>query len=321
VQERRCIYCLEDKPTNEFNTEHVIPQAFGKFGGQSPTVDCVCERCNSRLGKELEQSFSYSSVEGFHRLAAGLKSARDFRPDLASDIDGILIREGPVAGCIADFRPSLDGTTVDLILRPQVGFAKTHDGPFQWHSPGCLPTKEQLQAEFGSSPPCVRWVGAVDDRQILAELTRKCRLVGGGEILVQNVQASVARVDVLATVTQKHIRTIAKIAFNYLAFAQRGLAYLPELNDLRRYVLAGTCSWTPIQKVVAYPADSRARLKWHAVSIRCTGNTIFGVVVPLGILRYTLLLNPVPLPLPATFASGHRFDLQTRQAKCCPLSR
>ena len=72
VQERRCIYCLEYKPSVAFNWEHVIPQAFGRFGKDSPVLDCVCELCNVHLGWELEQSSSYSSIEGVHRFVAGL---------------------------------------------------------------------------------------------------------------------------------------------------------------------------------------------------------------------------------------------------------
>lgn len=26
-----CIYCLEKKPDDQFNREHVVPEAFGKF--------------------------------------------------------------------------------------------------------------------------------------------------------------------------------------------------------------------------------------------------------------------------------------------------
>ena len=314
AHERRCVYCLEYKPSAAFNREHVIPQAFGRFGEGSPVLDCVCELCNGRLGRELEQSFSYASVEGVHRFVAGLRPASKFRIAQASDVDGVLIKEGPLAGCIADFRPSPDGISVNMVPRPQVGFGKTREGPFQWHSPGCLPSKEQLQQVFGPSPPCVQWVGAVDDRQVQAELASK-GMITSEEVLVQHVPDGTAQADVLATITQRHLRAIAKIAFNYFAFVQPGLAYLPELNDVRRYVLVGTASGNPLQSVVPRPSDSPGRLKWHAVSVGCLGTTIDAIVLPLGILEYRLALNATPLVIPATFYSLHTFDFQTHQAR------
>ena len=27
--------------------EHVIPQGFGRFGSNTPTLDCVCDDCNA----------------------------------------------------------------------------------------------------------------------------------------------------------------------------------------------------------------------------------------------------------------------------------
>jgi hypothetical protein len=29
---RRCIYCLDTKDETAFNREHVVPQAYGRFG-------------------------------------------------------------------------------------------------------------------------------------------------------------------------------------------------------------------------------------------------------------------------------------------------
>ena len=50
-----CIYCDEDDPAKFSGREHVIPQAFGTFGGQTPTLKCVCDPCNGALGRELDQ--------------------------------------------------------------------------------------------------------------------------------------------------------------------------------------------------------------------------------------------------------------------------
>lgn len=45
------IYCKQDDPTKFKGIEHVVPQAFGKFGPQTPTLECVCDDCNAHFGK------------------------------------------------------------------------------------------------------------------------------------------------------------------------------------------------------------------------------------------------------------------------------
>lgn len=291
-----------------------MPQAFGRFGEDNPVLDCVCKLCNDRLGRELEQSFAYSSIEGVHRFVAGLRPAQKFRPHQASDIGGILINEGPLSGCVADFRVSADGATVLMVPRPQVGFGKTPDGPFQWYPPDCLPAREQLQKVFGPTPPFVQWVGTVDDAKIVAELAARCTLVGG-DVHERHVPDGVAQADVLGTITKKHTRTIAKIAFNYLAFTNLGLAYLPELHDVRQFVLHGTPDWSPLRQVVPCPPNSEWRLKCHAVSVQCRGQTIVSTVITLGILKYTLVLNSLLLLIPGDFGSLHVFDIPTGKVK------
>jgi hypothetical protein len=317
VPGRRCIYCLEYKASSEFNREHVMPQALGSFEGQSPTIKCVCKCCNDHLGQELEQSFGHQSFEGTHRFVAGLRPAADFRSHLPSDIGGILFKDGPLAGSMADFRPLPDGSAVELLQRPQVGFAKTSEGPFRWYSVGNLPSREELRALFGDDTPSVRWMGRVDDQQVRSELARKCEIASSGEVLTEHLPGGVAQADVMASITQKHQRTIAKIAFAYLAFSRLEWAYLPELDETRRYVRWSGRNQSPIRSVVPCPPDSPRRMKEHEVSVEYDGSVVWATVITFGILMYRLALNTAPLMVPATLKSRHRFDLQARQAKHC----
>ena len=50
----KCIYCLEDKQPAEFDAEHVLNQAFGTYGGDTPTLHCVCQDCNKALGDAVD---------------------------------------------------------------------------------------------------------------------------------------------------------------------------------------------------------------------------------------------------------------------------
>jgi hypothetical protein len=51
----KCVYCLKEKPKTEFNTEHVIPKAFGRYENSLTLHEYqVCQECNSVFSKELE---------------------------------------------------------------------------------------------------------------------------------------------------------------------------------------------------------------------------------------------------------------------------
>lgn len=51
MQKRLCVFCNEEKTQNDFNKEHIIPDA---LGNESLIIDCVCKDCNSLLGSRID---------------------------------------------------------------------------------------------------------------------------------------------------------------------------------------------------------------------------------------------------------------------------
>src|SRR6185312_9084564 len=74
-----CIYCGDDDPANFSGREHVIPHAFGTFGAKTPTLKCVCDPCNTALGRELDQMLARETLEGLARYAQG-RLSKEMRP-------------------------------------------------------------------------------------------------------------------------------------------------------------------------------------------------------------------------------------------------
>src|ERR1700733_12300571 len=74
---RKCIYCLQGKPPEEFNKEHVLGQAWGNFKRSSAlpatTLDCVCASCNDAFGRTFELLTARGSFEGLTRYSDGLR--------------------------------------------------------------------------------------------------------------------------------------------------------------------------------------------------------------------------------------------------------
>lgn len=59
-----CIYCkLKKSKDIPFNSEHVVPKAFGKYGTCTPTIE-ICVQCNQRFGNTIDLCLSRDSYEG-----------------------------------------------------------------------------------------------------------------------------------------------------------------------------------------------------------------------------------------------------------------
>ncbi len=76
---KTCIYCKTEDQSVFKGVEHMIPQSFGKFGSDTPTLKNVCDRCNAFFAKELDQVLARDSWEGINRYKKGIKS-REQRP-------------------------------------------------------------------------------------------------------------------------------------------------------------------------------------------------------------------------------------------------
>ncbi len=74
-----CIYCRIAGDSRQFNTEHVIPRAFGRFRGAltlaRPRRYRVCSACNQRFGNSLDIGLARNSYEAYLRARSGLLSA------------------------------------------------------------------------------------------------------------------------------------------------------------------------------------------------------------------------------------------------------
>ncbi len=76
-----CIYCTTDDATHFGGVEHVIPQSFGTFGSNTPTLSCVCDRCNGYFGRSLDQNLARETLEGISRYIRSHHGPRRTRLD------------------------------------------------------------------------------------------------------------------------------------------------------------------------------------------------------------------------------------------------
>lgn len=108
-----------------FNREHVIPDAFGTFGSQTPTLlKCVCKGCNDFFARVLDPVLTRDTYEGITRYALGIRSS-EARPQKKVQL---YIPDTEEYGEFRGARVWIDGTTGLLNMHSQVGFVKEDSG-------------------------------------------------------------------------------------------------------------------------------------------------------------------------------------------------
>jgi hypothetical protein len=113
----KCIYCLNETGVTFYGAEHVLQQAFGTFGRNTPTLNCVCDACNNYFGRELDQFLARETLEGISRYARGQLSSERRRQKKLS----ITLAESLEVGNFAGLKVEVDGTTGKL-MRPRAQF-------------------------------------------------------------------------------------------------------------------------------------------------------------------------------------------------------
>ena len=94
-----------------------MPQAFGTFSSETPTLDCVCDDCNKHFGKNHDSYLARETIEGILRYKKGISSS-EARPQKYLHIT---LEAGPETGQFAGMKVAIDGTSGEL-MKPKAQF-------------------------------------------------------------------------------------------------------------------------------------------------------------------------------------------------------
>lgn len=265
----RCIYCGSND--NEFDREHVIPQAFGTFEPESFILnDAVCRPCNNYFGATLEISVARDRFEALLRLQYGLKPPARGAADLRyGRVELKVDQPGPWFGATVVLTPDKSGRGIDVVPVPQVAFR--WKGSSDWH----YLLEEELSDDSAVRPyrrPTpgtleIRVMGGEErDRERLVEKLRTVEInfAAEGTLKAPVTPDGTLQVEVVGRVDAIILRTVAKIAFNYVAYEQGAKFVLlqEDFDDVRRYIRYGAePSWGPVVHVSDEPVlfDDRRR--------------------------------------------------------------
>jgi hypothetical protein len=239
-----CVYCLQDKPTLDFNKEHVAPKSFGTYqNSMTLHENQVCKQCNDTFSKELENEIADDSFEALLRITNNVKKLspghkiKDMRIKLNGQ-DGIL--KGLAFRVLAD---SMTKEKIQLIPYPAIGI-NISENPveYKYYEPDDLPyySEEIANQLQGKAKPILYW--SMDKADVETLLVKKGYAwkshknvaftdLYDGEVL--NIRIDLIMDKVLN-------RLVAKTAFNYLVYNEgREYALLPKFNPIRNFIRFG----------------------------------------------------------------------------------
>ena len=302
---RHCIYCGTCDPGCFEGREHVIPKSFGTFGSQTPTLNCVCDKCNAYFKRELDQILAQDTLEGITRYRHG-KFSREFRPQKRLRFilaDGE--ETGKFAGAVVGGVHSMTDKLLPIVTQLQVLNRKTGAvDVFFRDQVGSFGLPEDTYGETGTRDATIYAPSKEEYDEFVEELKRAgIELVQGAPFEHPPSIANAKDEDELTLpvyiegeVDDTHKRALAKILVN---FAARYLAYnevqKPKWTTVKRYVRFGEGAmaarisnkpfWTGQETDdVRYPGDSiNVRIENHE-------RGLLGVIQFYNQITYELLL-------------------------------
>jgi hypothetical protein len=320
----KCIYCLRDSGVTFKGVEHVIPQAFGKFGNRTPTLNCVCDECNGYFGRKLDQLLSRETLEGVSRYKRGVAS----KETRAQKRVEIALAEGPETGNFAGMRVTVDGKTGKL-MKPAAQFHafnfKTSENEvyFKEQIPG-LKLPEDVYGKPGKDGVKGTWkvktlAGSKEEHDELVELLRAAGIDFqlGEPFHLPAADASGGSepdfpVEISGVVDTEHKRALAKILMNYVTWTLgTEEALKTRWNFLRNFVLrAEGAIKSRITEAPFWNGQETARRRFADDSIDIRIENLHGGIVGsiqfYGHFAYQMILVENDA-LEAAAEVGHRF--------------
>jgi len=237
----KCIYCLEEKPNNNFRkTEHVLAQAFGRFKNNLTLNKIVCDDCNKYFGDHLEISLGRDTFEGISRFKHKVKKPKEFKSLGKRSRLSIKVDEGPFKGAYAYLEYSAFEDRVNIKPVRQVGFKKNDFTEYEYFLLDNIPDKEYLEKQFDlKAPKSIVALGCAPETAQKYLSNKGITFKLGGEFPPPEKNIN-WECEVTGKIDQIIYRAIAKIAFNYLAYwTESNFLFDSQFDPIRRYIRFG----------------------------------------------------------------------------------
>ena len=320
----KCVYCIEDKPLSAFTkAEHVMPQSFGLFTNNLTLVNTVCDDCNQYFGNNLEIVMARDTFEGASRFEFELKTLKKFKSLGKRSRMTIKIAEGECKGAYAYKEYSKEQDNIVIKPVPQIGFLKNEPAEYEYFLLDQIPYKSYLENNGFDlkHPRCIRVFGIDVDtaRQILSEKEIKFEYQGKTGLSENHKEDLLCEIECLIDSTI--FRTVAKIAFNYLAYWEGSDFLLHQSFDQsRNFIRYGKQAEYPLVRVDNNPILGDEQVEgWrrlgHIVTVNwaADGMSIVSQISLLNWASYKISLARNFSGEQKNIRSGHFFNVNSRK--------
>lgn len=214
-----CIYCKEIKDLKDYNTEHVIPESFGKFNNNYTLNGIVCWDCNQLFGDTIDLHIARDTYEGITRYIYNIKNSKDFKSMGKNSKLKTKLYEGEFKGAYL-YLDNIDGILKVYQVENQVALYNYELNEFEYfliddlYKKSELPVKYKhedkikimlLEANFEYMKNAIAEKG-YDELNIEGEIRRKDNNKNG--VLCEHER----EIDLNLS------RAVSKIAFNYYTY-------------------------------------------------------------------------------------------------------
>lgn len=221
----KCIYCGEVK---EFSREHYLPECLGTFAGFETLDDRICEDCNGRCGRELEEQFCRGGDIAYFRHILDIKGKKSHKGTVDYFLRGSggaspLRMKGNIPGGDEEVHFQLVRSTgadgkLGIDYMPQI-ILTAESGELHHILLGNMREPEELKAkvdalEIGKLKQ-VNVIATPEERERIEKLT-SCFLILEKSKWEELPMTGTTYTTTSFEVTDKYFRAIAKIGFHYI---------------------------------------------------------------------------------------------------------
>lgn len=249
----RCVYCLDEKSISEFNRDHVIPESFGTFGSNTPTlINLVCRDCNQYFGNNVENDLGRDSLYGvIYRSMSGIINAKEFYENKRhkKNLSHSYVKcnvHGDMLVDISDFDVNINPQFMVSIAN-QVIIMNSTKGVQAHFRINKIPQRRFLE-DIGLKPVFgyLKFYLSANNTVNLYEQTRFT--LKKSDIHVEIKRNWLSEIDLRAgeqflqfnfTINDWVMRAIAKMTFNYFILQYGNTAFSSNFNDIRNYIRYG----------------------------------------------------------------------------------
>lgn len=318
----KCVYCCCEKPSSDFNREHVIPELLGTFEQNLTLLNAVCRECNQYFGDNLEPVLAEGSVEGIRRLEYKIKHPENVRHLKNERIKLKWLHSGEWYGVVMRFIEKDDKLAVTLL--PQIGFKHTSENAWKFYSKDeLINSLKRLEQAHSNKTEIVVVADSEVEKKELIKILKKSKIgfIEKSDKPIPKPKENDQQIEILTSIDDLILRCVAKISFNYLIKQQgSGFVFDSSFDPIRNFIRKGV---KPSYELVVFDEkpllrDDRPELRQtngHLVTINWTDDrmNIIGQVSPFNEIKYRISLARDYPGFWRNIRKGHHFNINSRK--------